>query len=185
MEVTIRTRHVEVSEAVRRAAAEKVTRLTRFLEGMDHAEVVFSEEKNPRIADRDVCEVTLAGHGHLVRARAAAADHFSAIDRVVDKLEHQMLKLKGKLVSRHHPRRHGPVESHDSHEPADEDVQEESPYRIVKTKRFSMKPMTPEEAAMQMDLLGHEFYFFTNAESQQAAVVYRRTDGDVGLIEAG
>jgi len=185
MDVSIRGRNVELSDALRSAAEEKVSRLSRFLDGMDHVEINFYEERNPRISQRDVCEVTFKAHGHLLRAKAAAADPFSAVDGVVAKLEHQIEKLKGKLMGRSHPRRHGSVNSLEEQEPDDEDELERGQARIVKTKSFPIKPMTPEEAALQMDLLGHDFYFFTNAETEQAAVVYRRDDGDVGLIDAG
>ena len=77
MEVTIRGRNTEVSEALRQATEEKVTRLSRFFDGMDHAEVQFSEERNPRIAEREVCEVVIQGHGHLVRAKSASTDPFA------------------------------------------------------------------------------------------------------------
>jgi putative sigma-54 modulation protein len=150
---------------------------------MERAEVRFSEERNPRISDREVCEVTIHGHGHVVRARATAADSFAAVDRVVDKLEHQMEKLKGKLVGRSQPRRHLPP-PFDDHREAFEDDGGDASARIVRTKRFSIKPMTPEEAALQLDLLGHGFYFFTNSETNRAAVVYRRHDGHIGLIDA-
>jgi putative sigma-54 modulation protein len=185
VDVSIRSRNVEIPRAVRRATEEKVSRLARFLDGMDHADVVFSEEKNPRIAQREVCEVTIAGHGHLVRAKAAGADPVMAVDRVVEKLEHRLGKLKGKLVGRSHPRRHAGAAPRSNSQAAEEEPSDEPGPRIVKTKRFSMKPMSPEEAVLQMDLLGHDFFFFTNAESHRAAVVYRRGDGHVGLIEAG
>jgi len=185
MDVSIRGRNVELSDALRAAAEEKVTRLSRFLDGIDHVEIRFSEERNPRIAQRDVCEVTFTAHGHLLRAKAAASDPFAAIDGVVAKLEHQIEKLKGKLIGRSHPRRHGSVNSVQQQQDSDEEEMEPGQVRIVKNKSFAIKPMTPEEAALQMDLLGHDFYFFTNAETEQAAVVYRRHDGDVGLIDAG
>jgi putative sigma-54 modulation protein len=184
MEVNIRGRNVELTDTLRAAAQEKVTRLSRFLDGIDHVEIQFFEERNPRIALRDVCEVTFTAHGHLLRAKASAADPFAAVDGVVDKLEHQIEKLKGKLIGRSHPRRHGSVNSPLQQESDEEEI-EPGQVRIVKNKSFAIKPMTPEEAALQMDLLGHDFYFFTNAETEQAAVVYRRHDGDVGLIDAG
>lgn len=184
MDVSIRGRNVELTDALRAAAEEKVSRLSRFLDGMDHVDIQFYEERNPRIAQRDVCEVTFKAHGHLLRAKAAAADPFAAIDGVVDKLEHQIEKLKGKLIGRSHPRRHGSVNSVQQQDSDEEEI-EPGQVRIVKNKSFAIKPMTPEEAALQMDLLGHDFYFFTNAETEQAAVVYRRNDGDVGLIDAG
>jgi putative sigma-54 modulation protein len=184
MDIAIRHGKVEVSPALRTAVEEKVSRVARFLEGMDRAEVRFSEERNPRIADKEVCEVTMHGHGHVVRARAAAPDSFAAVDRVVDKLEHRMEKLKGKLLGRSHPRKHPSVDFPLEGIGADDEGADAEP-RIVKTKKFEMKPMTPEEAALQMDLVGHEFYFFTSSETGQAGVVYRRNDGQIGLIEAG
>jgi putative sigma-54 modulation protein len=184
MDVSIRGRNVELTDALRAAAEEKVTRLSRFIDGIDHVEIQFHEERNPRIAQRDVCEVTFKTHGHMLRAKASAADPFAAVDGVVDKLEHQIEKLKGKLIGRSHPRRHGSVNSTQQQDSDEEEI-EPGQVRIVKNKSFAIKPMTPEEAALQMDLLGHDFYFFTNADTEQAAVVYRRHDGDVGLIDAG
>lgn len=187
MDIAVGGRNVEVSEALRVTVEEKVARLGRFLDGMERAEVRFSEERNPRIPEREACEVTMHGHGHIVRARAVAADPFAAVDRVVDKLEHRMQKLKGKLVARSHPRRHGSVESlpdlvAGTAGVGDTDDEEGGP-RIVKTKQFAIKPMTPEEATLQMELLGHDFFLFTNADTGAAAVVYRRKDGDIGLID--
>jgi putative sigma-54 modulation protein len=200
LDIAIRSRNVEVTDALRNTVEEKVTRLTRFLDGMERADVLFSEERNPRISEKEVCEVTMVGHGHIVRAKAAASDTFAAVDRVVDKLEHRMEKLKGKLIGRSHPRRHGSVafggKAARQTEEADDGVDDGAGFdsdmdgahlvqaRIVKTKQFAIKPMTPEEAALQMDLLGHDFFFFTNAETGRAAVVYRRADGDIGLIDA-
>ena len=183
MEVTVRGRNVEVTERLRTAAQEKVSRLARHHEGWDHAEVQFFEERNPRISAREVCEATLRGHGRIIRAKAASADPLASLDRVVDKLEHQIEKLKSRLMSRSHPRRQ-PVDSVPVDEDDDVVAGEHGPARIVKTKQFDIKPMTPEEAALQMDALGHDFYFFTNADTGVAAVVYRRHDGDVGLIDA-
>jgi len=184
VEVTVRGRNVEVTERLRTAAQEKVSRLARHHEGWEHAEVHFFEERNPRISAKEVCEATLRGHGRIIRAKAASADSLASLDRVVDKLEHQIEKLKSRLMSRSHPRR----QSVDFAPPEEDDDTagggEHGPPRIVKTKQFDIKPMTPEEAALQMDVLGHDFYFFTNADSGAAAVVYRRNDGDVGLIDA-
>jgi putative sigma-54 modulation protein len=184
MDVSIRGRNVELSDALRSAAEEKVNRLSRFIDGIDHVEIHFYEERNPRIAQRDVCEVTFKSHGHHLRAKATATDPLAAVDGAMAKLEHQIEKLKGKLIGRSHPRRHGSVNSV-AEQQSDEEEIEPGQARIVKTKSFSIKPMTPEEAALQMDLLGHDFYFFTNSDTEQAAVVYRRDDGDVGLIDAG
>lgn len=195
MQIAVRGRHVEVPEHVKAHAHERLARLERFLEGMDTAEVRFTEEKNPRIADRETCEVTLHGHGHVVRAKASATDICAAVDRVANKLEHSLEKLKGKLVGRSHPRRSTlPSKAAPPDElPADlleGEVGEitESPngsdHSIIRTKRFELKPMTPDEAALQMDLLGHAFFLFTSSENGRAAVVYHRDDGEIGMIEA-
>jgi putative sigma-54 modulation protein len=191
VDIAIRSRKLRITKAMRSTVEEKVTRLGRYLDGMERAEVWFAEERNPRIAEKEICEVTMHGHGHIVRAKAAAADPLAAVDRVVDKLEHRMEKLKGKLVGRSHPRHH----NHNGHAvTADEDNDDTADVtnaatttvgaRIVKTKQFDIKPMTPEEAALQMELLGHDFFFFTNSETAKAAVVYRRADKNIGLIDA-
>lgn len=190
MEITVSSRHTEVSEALRASATEKIDRLARFLEGMDRAEIHFSQHRSNRNPDREVCEVTLHGHGHHVRCKVAAPDGFAAVDRAVEKLEHQLHKLKSKLVRRSHangrraPKGEGGVATLEGTSvDEDEDVTAPGELRIVKTKAFAIKPMTPPEAVMQMDLLAHDFFFFTNAETDRAAVVYRRDDGDVGLID--
>lgn len=182
MDVTIRGRNVEVTDRLRAATEEKIGRLSRHHDGWEHAEVNFIEERNPRISAKEVCEATLRGHGKIIRAKAASTDPLGSLDRVVDKLEHQIEKLKSRLISRTHPKRHQ-LDSGLTEDDQAEQV-EGGPPRIVKTKQFDIKPMTPEEAALQMDVLGHDFYFFTNADTGVAAVVYRRNDGDVGLIDA-
>lgn len=201
MQIAVRGRHVEVPEHVKAHAIEKLGKLDRFLEGMDTAEVRFTEERNPRIADRETCEVTLHGHGHVVRAKASATDICAAVDRVANKLEHSLEKLKGKLVARSHPRRStlptkaaSPGESPAEIVPGETldtepfgDIQQShngSSRGIIRTKRFEMKPMTPDEAALQMELLGHSFFLFTSSENGRAAVVYHRDDGEIGMIEA-
>ncbi len=199
MQVTVSRRHTEISDNLRVMAEEKIGRLARFVEGLDHAEVHFSEHKNPRIADKEVCEVTIEGHGHHVRCKVQAPDGYQAIDKAYDKLEHQLHKLKTKLTKRYHgsPKR---VKKADSlgaviAPPADVELAaraeaeaavavavDDGP-RIVKSKRFAMFPMSPEEAAERMELVGHGFFFFTNVDTSRAAVVYQRDDGQVGLID--
>lgn len=182
LQVAVNSRNLPVSPNLRATVEQKVNKLTRFLDGMDQAEVTFSEEKNPRIAERDVCEVTLHGHGQVVRAKAAAADPFAAVDRVIDKLEHRLEKLKGKLVGRSHPRRQRAASVNSAAAPQVVGRRTERP-RIVKTKQIDPKPMTQEEALLQMELLGRDFFLFST-EKGGAAVIYHRGDGDIGLIEA-
>lgn len=186
VEITVSSRHTEVSELLRESTLDKIGRLSRFLEGMDRAEVHFSEEHTRRVADKEVCEVTLVGHGHHVRCKVSAPDGFAAVDLAVEKLEHQLHKLKTKLVKRNHANGHkanGNGNGSAATAAGEVDDDDSAGRRIVKTKAFQIKPMTPEEAILQMDLMGHDFFFFTNAETERAAVVYRRNDGDVGLID--
>ena len=184
MQVTVSSRHTDVPESLRSVVEEKIGRLDRFLDGMDRAEVHFSQERNPRITDREICEVTLEGHGHYVRCKVHAPDGFVAIDRAVAKLEHQLHKLKTKLKRRNHvAARVVAVVPADTEPASAPPMAGGTAPSIVKSKRFAMMPMTPEEAAQRMDLLGHGFFFFTNLDTRRAAVVYRRDDGDVGLID--
>ncbi len=186
MEITVSSRHTELSEGLRSIAVEKISRLGRFLEGMDHAEVHFTEHRSSRNPNRQVCEVTMSGHGHHVRCKVAAPDAFAAVDIAVEKLEHQLHKLKTKLLRRSHT---GPKVG-ELLTPAQEldaaallAAENEGGPRIVKSKAHEMKPMGAEEAVLQMELLGHDFFLFTHVETGRAAVIYRREDGDIGLID--
>lgn len=184
MEVTVSGRHTTVSESLRRQATEKIGRLDRLVSGMDRAEVHFWEEKNPRSPDKEYCEVTMEGHGHHVRTKVSAPDGFAAIDKAVDKLERQLRKLKTKMMKQRQGRSRPEFEPDllpESLLPSEEEP--EPIYNIVKKKRFKLTEMDPESAALQMDLLNHDFYVFRNSESDHGAVIYRREDGDIGLIE--
>jgi putative sigma-54 modulation protein len=181
MLVTISSRKTVLTPRLEEVTREKIGRLEKFLDGMDTANVHFTEETNPRLADKKVsCEVSMHGHGQIVRCKVAAPDANAAVDRAVDKLEHQLHKLKTKLVRRNHGgvkngARNGRAEATATREVDDE--------IIVKTKRFPMTPMSPSDAAFQMELLGHGFFLFANEVTGRSAVVYRRDDGSVGLIE--
>jgi putative sigma-54 modulation protein len=184
MDVVIRGKNVKVSESLRTAATEHLAKLDRYANGFARAEVDFSEERNPRIADNQKCEVLVHVKGHLLKAHASASEPFAALYAVCDKVEHQVKRLKDKRVARSHPKRIRTqrVEM-PSLEEEEEDQQEPQTARIVKTKEFTIKPMTAEEAVLQMDLLGHDFFLFTSSETGRAAVIYRRNDGNFGLIE--
>lgn len=197
MKIRLTTRRIEIDDAVRQSTLEKVERLGRFVAEMELAEVRFCEERNPRIAANEVCEITLSGQGHHVRAKASSVTAPAAVDLCIEKLEQQLHRLKGKLDGRHHGgpkagKHHAPglgridVEPALSNGAAATAVMEpdENVARIVKTKQFVMTPMSPDDAALQMDLLQHDFFLFTNADTGRAAVVYRRDDGHVGLIDA-
>lgn len=207
MQVTVSSRHAEVSDALRASATDKIGRLERFLDGITDAEVHFSQQRNPRIAEREVCEVTLIGHGHVVRCKVAATDSFAAVDVAVDKLEHQLHRLKSKLkgksagrVNRRTTKGGGADgtamkvngtailadldgDQEADHSMADDAYVTRAGELVVKKKSFAIAPVTVDDAVLQMDLIGHSFYFFTNAETGRAAVLYRRDDGKLGLID--
>jgi putative sigma-54 modulation protein len=193
VEITVSARHTEVPERLRAAAEEKVSRLARYVDGMDRAEVHFSTHRNPRIAEPELCEVTLEGHGHHVRAKVAAADGYAAVDKAVAKLEQQLAKLRTKLQRQRKGVGRGakaPAGGEVAPDLATSAVAvEEAPTpapkvpKIVKAKRFAPMAMTADDAAQRMDLLGHGFFFFTNLDTSRSAVVYRRDDGDIGLID--
>jgi putative sigma-54 modulation protein len=176
VDINVSSRNVEVGPGVKAAAIEKIGRLDRYLDGLDRAEVHFAAEHNPRITEKEICEVTLVGGGRTVRAKVHAPDQHVAIDRAVEKLEHQLYALKSRTVDRHHGTRPSKPEVEGDGSGA------EAP-RIVKTKRFSSEPMTTDEAILTMELLGHRFFVFVRSETGAVAVVYVRDDGDVGLIE--
>lgn len=184
VEVTVSGRHTTVSEKLRVYAIDKIGKCERVLHGMDRAEVHFWEEKNPRKEHRELCEVTMEGHGHHIRCKVSAPDGFTAVDLAEDKLERQLRKLKTKLAKRHKGRQRPEIAPDLVPDTllADDDVPEPI-YNIVKSKSFSIEALDPTNAALQMDLLNHDFYVFTNEETGKPAVVYRRDDGDIGLID--
>lgn len=183
VQVNISSRRTVVSDRLQDLTRSKLSRLDKYVPGLERADVHFYEEQNPRISDKEICEITVKGHGHHVRTKVTAPDPYTAIDLATEKLEHQFHKLKSKL-HRHESNgensiRVEEVPTIDGHVP---DVNENIS-TIVKKKQFRIDPMTAEEAVLQMELLGHDFFLFTNAETNGSAVVYLRDDGDVGLID--
>jgi putative sigma-54 modulation protein len=176
MDIVVRGKNVEVSPRLRKLAREKIRKISRFTHDAGRVEVDFSELRNRRVADNQVCDVIVHLKRNFVKAHAAASEPAAALDLVVDKVEHQVARIKEKRVARTHAARRSRAAPGDSDGlgPAG---------RIVERKRLAMKPMRPEEAALQMDLLGHDFFLFTNAENGHAAVLYRRRDGNLGVIE--
>ena len=183
MDIVVRGRNVQLQPRLKQTAREKLARLARFTHDDGRVEVEFSEVRNPRVADNQICEVTVHLKGHFVKAHAASIEPEAALDLVLDKVEHQVARIKEKRVSRSHPRRRRILAG--SAPALDDDFEEDddSEARIVRTKEFAIKPMDPEEAALQMDLLGHDFFLFNNAQNGRCAVIYRRRDGHLGLIE--
>jgi putative sigma-54 modulation protein len=177
MQVSVTFRNMESKEVLREYVQEKISKLKKYLDYPLEANVVLAVEKH-----RHLAEVTLVANRITLNAQEETEDMFSAIDRVVDKLERQMLKYKEK-IKRHksnsslpHSRWRMDIYTADSFEEGGEP-------RVIKSKKLLAKPMSVEEAAMQMDLLNNDFLIFTNANSKNLNIIYRLKDGHYGLIE--
>ncbi|MBF0538122.1 MAG: ribosome-associated translation inhibitor RaiA [Nitrospirae bacterium] len=171
MNITVYGRNIEITNAIRDYAQVKIKKFERLLTPDSEASVTLSVEKLTHRA-----EVLIRANGMLIQAESITGEMYSSIDEVIEKLERQIKKHKEKLSSK---RKVSTKESSltELTRPAGE------PGNIIKRKSFDMKPMPPEEAAMQMDLIDKDFYVFTNPQTGDINVIYRRKDGDYGLIE--
>lgn len=172
MQLSVKGRNLEITAALRAYAEEKLSRLTRYLEHIVSINVVLSVEKH-----RQITEVTLRVRDLTIRAEEEGDDLYSSIDLVAEKLERQILRYKERIMA--HAARGG---NRGARGAALSPVAAEE-VRVVKTKRFAVKPAAVDEAILQMNLLGHNFYVFRNAMTEEVNVVYRRRDGHYGLIE--
>jgi putative sigma-54 modulation protein len=171
----VKGKNVEVTDSIREYAEEKLSKLERQLADPTRVELELAVERNPSISKNHVAEATIWTKGPILRAREASADHKASIDQLVDKLERQVKRYREKRRSR---RQQVPA----AEIPEDAIPIDEAP-RIAKSKQFAIKPMSPEEAVLQLELVGHDFFVFQNADSGEVNVVYRRRDGAYGLIE--
>jgi putative sigma-54 modulation protein len=188
MDIVVRGKNCSVSARLEATAREKVARIAKFTHDAGRVEVDFAEQQHKRLAESQLCEITVHLKKHFVKAHACSSEPEAALDLAVDKVGYQVARIKEKRVSRSHPRRRaspvvGVNGDGERARGVEDDDDADVGARVVKTKRFAAKPMDPEEAALQMELLGHDFFLFTNTESGNAAVLYRRRDGQLGLIE--
>ena len=172
MRFTITGRIIEVTQGLREAVEDKLGKLDRFFAPATEAVVRLSVQK-----DIQKIEVTIPVKGHIIRAEESSSDMYVSIDLVEEILERQLKKYKNKLIDK--------KQSAPSFSEAflQEDASAEEEIQIVKSKKFAVKPMDPEEACVQMELLGHNFYVFLNADTEEVNVVYKRKGGTYGLIE--
>ena len=180
MRLQVKGKNVEVSATIRSYAEEKLGKLSRQLSDPAEVELELAVEKNPSIAASHVAEATIRTKGPTLRARESATDMKASIDQLVDKLERQVTRDREKRRER--PRRR--ARANGNAEPAlpAPPVEGGEPW-IVKSKHYPVKAMSPDEAVLQLELVGHDFFVFRNAESGEVNVVYRRRAGDYGLIE--
>ncbi len=168
MEINVRGKNIDVNPALRQYAEKRLVKLEKYIRHDPCVcQVTFSTKRG-----KYVVEVTIPLNGMILRAEESAQDAFASVDLVSEKLERQLEKYKTRLLKR------------DKQEIKLSGGQKEPETgKIVKVKRFAMKPMMPEEAALQMELLGHDFFVFPNGETGVVNVIYKRKDGNFGLIE--
>ncbi|MDA8156316.1 MAG: ribosome-associated translation inhibitor RaiA [Actinomycetota bacterium] len=171
MNVVVSARHIDLTPALKSYAEEKVAKFDRFLSNITDAKVTLVFEKNAHKA-----EVLLNANGILIWAESTTGDIYAAIDEVIEKLDQQVKRYKGKQLAHRKGESGKAIPELSSHIP-------DEGGRIIKTKRFGLKPMSAEEASMQMELLGKAFFIFTNAGNGEINVIYKRNDGNYGLIE--
>ena len=175
MRLQVKGKNVEVSESLRDYAEKKLGKLDSQLHELTQVELELMVERNPSIAANQVAEATIFTKGPVLRAREASTDMKASIDQLTEKLLRQVKHYREKRnAGRRTARTNGGGAAA---------VAEETEPRIVKTKQFAVKPMSAEEAALQLELVGHDFFVFQNADSGGVNVLYKRRDGGYGLIE--
>lgn len=166
MNISVRGKNIQVTDALKEHVDKRIGKLEKYLGDVEATATLVVEKNNHRI------EVTIPVNGMIIRGEETTDDMYASIDLVVEKLEKQINKYRGKLSKK--LRNLASIEP----TPAEDTVDE-----VVRTKRFTIKPMPVEEAILQMNLLGHDFFVFSNAETMETNVVYKRNDGKFGLIE--
>lgn len=172
MRFIITGRNIEVTPGLRDAVQDKIGKLDRYFAPDTEVIVTLSVQK-----DRQKIEVTIPVKGNIVRAEESSTDMYVSIDLVEEIIERQIKKYKNKIIDKKQ------MAQSFSQAFLDEEIVEDEDIKIAKTKKFGIKPMDPEEACLQMELLGHNFYVFLNADTDEVNVVYKRKGNTYGLIE--
>jgi ribosomal subunit interface protein len=175
MFITVSGKNIEITSALKNVVEKKLSKLEKYFKPQIEAHATLSVERN-----RQIIEVSIFFGGVVLRAEEVHDDMYAAVDLVVDSLEGQIRKQKTKLQKKYHDDSLRFQVIPDPVKDIDDDGDEP---KVVKTKRFAMKPMSAEEAVLQMELVGHNFFVYQDAESSDVNVVYKRKDGNYGLIE--
>jgi len=188
MQYSLKGKNIEITDWLRQYVEKKVQRLNRHLPDTFEARVELSAQKTRSSQDRQVAQLTVRSNSDIMRAEERADDMFAAIDTVFDKMGRQIARYRGKRMDRWQGQ--GASREETELPLADEEAQErlaeeeeEEERRIVRVKRFAVSPMSEEEAIEQMELLGHDFFVFYNPNAGRFNVLYRRKDGNYGLLE--
>ena len=172
MRITITGRNIDITDGLRSAVEDKLSKLEKYFTPDTDVFVTLSVEK-----ERQKIEVTIPVKGNIIRSEQVSNDMYVSIDLVEEVIERQLKKYKNKLVSKQQNAASFRKEFIEKEVSKDDEIQ------IIRTKRFGMKPMYPEDACVQMELLGHNFFVFRNAETEEVNVVYKRKGNTYGLIE--
>ena len=172
MNLVISGKNLDITEGLRSAIEEKIGKLERYFTDTTEVHVTLSTEKN-----RQKIEITIPMKGSIIRAEEVSSDMYVSIDLVEEVIERQLRKYKNKLIDKEQNAAHLSQSFIEADDFEDEDIQ------IIRSKKFAMKPMDPEEACVQMELLGHNFFVFLNADTDEVNVVYKRKGNTYGLIE--
>ncbi|MDD3852713.1 MAG: ribosome-associated translation inhibitor RaiA [Syntrophomonadaceae bacterium] len=178
MKFDIRGRNIDITEALKDYTTKRLSKLEKYIEDVKEAQVALSVE-----GDDHKVEVTIPLNGMLLRGEEATDDMYTSIDMVVEKLEKQIEKYKTRLYKNYRGAGLKKAMAEEARKELEAANSQVDSFKIVRTKRFALKPMDEEEAIMQMNLLGHNFFVFYNAVSEEVNVVYKRKDGHYGLIE--
>ncbi|MBP3451764.1 MAG: ribosome-associated translation inhibitor RaiA [Agathobacter sp.] len=174
MRITITGRNIELTPGIKEVVEEKLSKLEKYFKPDTDVNVTLSVEK-----DRQKIEVTIPTKGHTIRAEEVSNDMYVSIDLVEETLERQLIKYRTKIISKKMN-----AAANFKAEYLEERIEEEDEeIKIVRSKRYDLKPMYPEDACIQMELLGHDFFVFVNAETDEVNVVYKRKANTYGIIE--
>ncbi len=174
MNINITGRNIELTDGLKSAVEEKLSKLEKFFTPDTQCNVTLSVEK-----ERQKIEVTIPVKGHIIRSEQVSNDMYVSIDLVLEVLERQLRKYRTKLISRQQE----PGEFFNDEYINRDEPDDDEDIKIIREKRFGIKPMYPEDACVQMELLGHDFFVFRNAETDEVNVVYKRRGNTYGLIE--
>ena len=174
MRITITGRNIELTSGIKEAVEDKLSKLEKYFKPDTDVNVTLSVEK-----DRQKIEVTIPTKGHTIRAEEVSNDMYVSIDLVEETLERQLIKYRTKIISK----KMNAAASFKAEYLEEKYEEDDEEIKIVRSKRYDLKPMYPEDACIQMELLGHDFFVFVNAETDEVNVVYKRKGNTYGIIE--
>jgi len=189
MQLVLKGKNFVISDRIRSYVEKKVGRLDRYLPDINETRVEITQEKTKSAKDRKVVQITLRANGAILRAEERSDAIYACIDSVVDKIHRQIVRYKGKRIDRWQGQRNkdryelNEMEMPEIDSDILDTIAEEDQREIVRTKRFTVYPMNEDEAVEQMELLGHDFFVFFNANLGRLNVLYRRSDNNYGLLD--